>query len=103
MVVEEVVKSSRVSSATSRFRATLISFYLSRQECRSRSCEFIRFSPDEESLMLSQMMLDVTKGDSQRRLLELELEAVGIRLNTKAPDVVIRQKVSPLLCVSAQN
>ena len=42
------------------------------------------------------MMLDVTKGDSQRRLLELELEAVGIRLNTKAPDVIIRQKVSLL-------
>lgn len=39
------------------------------------------------------MMLDVTKGDSQRRLLELELEAIGIRLNQKQPDIVFKPKV----------
>ena len=47
------------------------------------------------------MMLDVTKGDSQRRLLELELEAVGIRLNTKAPDVIIRQKMAGGVTINA--
>jgi ribosome-interacting GTPase 1 len=30
--------------------------------------------------------VDATKSTEQRRLLEAELEAVGIRLNTKAPD-----------------
>jgi ribosome-interacting GTPase 1 len=30
--------------------------------------------------------VDATKSAEQRRLLEAELEAVGIRLNTKAPD-----------------
>jgi uncharacterized protein len=38
------------------------------------------------------MMLDATKSDEQRRLLELELDAVGIRLNKKRPDVVFKQK-----------
>ncbi len=30
--------------------------------------------------------MDATKSEKQRKLLETELEAVGIRLNTKAPD-----------------
>lgn len=42
------------------------------------------------------MMLDVTKGDRQRRLLEIELEAVGIRLNCSRPDIVFKQKVRGL-------
>jgi ribosome-interacting GTPase 1 len=32
------------------------------------------------------MMLDATKSTEQRRLLELELDAVGIRLNKTKPD-----------------
>lgn len=32
------------------------------------------------------MMLDATKSLDQRRLLETELEAVGIRINKKKPD-----------------
>lgn len=32
------------------------------------------------------MMLDATKHTEQRRLLELELDAVGIRLNKSKPD-----------------
>ncbi|KAJ9124323.1 Developmentally-regulated GTP-binding protein 2 [Naganishia vaughanmartiniae] len=40
------------------------------------------------------IMMDATKSNEQRRLLETELEAVGIRLNTKAPDVVFRQKAA---------
>jgi ribosome-interacting GTPase 1 len=34
----------------------------------------------------SLLAVDATKSNEQRRLLETELEAVGIRLNTKAPD-----------------
>lgn len=33
------------------------------------------------------------RGDTQRRMLEIELEAVGIRLNRTKPDIVFRQKV----------
>jgi len=32
------------------------------------------------------MMLDATKSEEQRRLLEIELDAVGIRLNKTKPD-----------------
>ena len=43
------------------------------------------------------MMLDASKGDIQRRLLEKELESVGIRLNKKPPNIYF--KVSTLgLC-----
>lgn len=38
------------------------------------------------------MMLDATKGDEQRRLLERELEAVGIRLNKRRPNVYFKIK-----------
>lgn len=37
-------------------------------------------------------MLDATKSQEQRRLLEIELDAVGIRLNGRRPDVVIKQR-----------
>jgi small GTP-binding protein len=40
------------------------------------------------------IMLDVTKGDQQRRLLEIELEAIGIRLNQTRPDVTIKYKTA---------
>ena len=35
-------------------------------------------------------MLDATKGDVQRALLEKELEAVGIRLNRKKPNIYFK-------------
>lgn len=38
------------------------------------------------------IMLDATKSEEQRRLLEIELDAVGIRLNKTRPDVVFRRK-----------
>ncbi|TIB80094.1 developmentally regulated GTP-binding protein [Wallemia mellicola] len=38
------------------------------------------------------MVLDATKSLEQRTLLEYELEAVGIRLNKKKPDVQIKRK-----------
>jgi uncharacterized protein len=40
------------------------------------------------------MMLDATKSEEQRRLLEIELDAVGIRLNKKKPDVVFKRKTT---------
>jgi len=39
-------------------------------------------------------MLDATKSEEQRRLLEIELDAVGIRLNRKKPDVVFKRKTT---------
>lgn len=38
------------------------------------------------------MMLDATKGDIQRELLEKELEAVGIRLNKPKPNIYFKVK-----------
>jgi ribosome-interacting GTPase 1 len=40
------------------------------------------------------IMLDATKSDDQRRLLEYELDAVGIRLNKTKPDVVFKKKTT---------
>ena len=40
------------------------------------------------------MMLDATKSTEQRRLLEIELDAVGIRLNKRKPDVVVKRKTT---------
>lgn len=39
-------------------------------------------------------MLDATKPDEQRRLLEIELDAVGIRLNKQKPDVVFKKRTT---------
>ncbi|CAF1294693.1 unnamed protein product [Adineta ricciae] len=38
------------------------------------------------------MMLDATKGDRQREILEEELESVGIRLNRRKPDIYFKPK-----------
>jgi len=40
------------------------------------------------------IMLDATKSDEQRRLLEHELDAVGIRLNKRKPDIVFKKKTT---------
>ena len=40
------------------------------------------------------IMLDATKSEEQRRLLEIELDAVGIRLNKNKPDVVFKRKTT---------
>ena len=39
-------------------------------------------------------MLDATKPEEQRRLLEIELDAVGIRLNKRKPDVVFKRRTT---------
>ncbi len=36
------------------------------------------------------MMLDASKGEIQKRLLEKELEAVGIRMNKKPPNIYFK-------------
>lgn len=40
------------------------------------------------------IMLDATKSDEQRKLLEYELDAVGIRLNKSKPDIVFKKKTT---------
>ncbi|KAL1406073.1 Ribosome-interacting GTPase 2 [Vanrija albida] len=40
------------------------------------------------------IMIDATKSDEQKAMLDAELEAVGIRLNTSPPDVVFKQKTA---------
>ena len=47
------------------------------------------------------MMLDATKSEHQRRLLETELEAVGIRLNKKPPNIYFKKKKAGGLTVNA--
>jgi ribosome-interacting GTPase 1 len=39
-------------------------------------------------------MLDATKSEEQRRLLEIDLDAVGIRLNKRKPDVVFKRRTT---------
>ncbi|WVQ93331.1 hypothetical protein IAU59_000399 [Kwoniella sp. CBS 9459] len=40
------------------------------------------------------LMIDATKSAEQKKMLEIELEAVGIRLNTRPPDVVFKPKAA---------
>ncbi|CED84984.1 developmentally regulated gtp-binding protein [Phaffia rhodozyma] len=47
------------------------------------------------------MLLDATKIIEQRALLELELEAVGIRLNKKKPDIVFKNKTAGGITINA--
>jgi small GTP-binding protein len=47
------------------------------------------------------MMLDATKGAQQKDLLEAELEAVGIRLNRRAPDISVQVKAAGGICISS--
>lgn len=39
-------------------------------------------------------MIDATKSAEQKKMLEIELDAVGIRLNARPPDVVFKQKTA---------
>lgn len=45
------------------------------------------------------VMLDATKSDEQKRLLEIELDAVGIRLNKKKPDVIFKKRTTGGVCL----
>ena len=49
------------------------------------------------------IMLDATKSEEQRRLLEIELDAVGIRLNQQKPDVVFKRKTTGGVCSSLKS
>lgn len=44
--------------------------------------------------------VDATKSAEQKRLLEIELDAVGIRLNARRPDVVFKQKTAGGVCAA---
>ena len=43
------------------------------------------------------MMLDPTKATEQKKILEGELEAVGVRINQSRPDLVFKQKTGGTL------
>lgn len=43
---------------------------------------------------LNRVPVDATKSAEQKALLEIELEAVGIRLNRRPPDVIFKQKTA---------
>lgn len=47
------------------------------------------------------MMLDATKGEIQRQLLESELEAVGIRLNKRKPGIYYKQRKTGGLTINS--
>lgn len=47
------------------------------------------------------MMLDATKGDYQKRLLENEIESVGLRLNKKKPDIYFKKKTGGGMKINA--
>lgn len=47
------------------------------------------------------MMLDATKSEVQRRLLEEELEAVGIRLNKRKPNIYYKQRKTGGLAINS--
>ena len=55
--------------------------------------------PAAKTADLILIMLDATKSEEQKRLLEIELDAVGIRLNTTKPDVVFKKKTTGGVCV----
>ena len=43
------------------------------------------------------MMLDPTKATEQKKIIEGELEAVGVRINQSRPDLVFKQKTGGTL------
>lgn len=49
------------------------------------------------------IMLDATKSEEQRHLLEVELDAVGIRLNKNKPDVVFKRRTTGGVSTSSQS
>ena len=54
----------------------------------------IRHSPAAKTADLIVVVLDATKSEEQKRLLEIELDAIGIRLNKSKPDVVFKKKTT---------
>jgi ribosome-interacting GTPase 1 len=46
------------------------------------------------------MMLDATKGDTQRALLEKELHEVGLRLNGSPPDITYKVRPAAISTIT---
>ena len=62
-----------------------------------------KYEHDEEAAKTADLiliMLDATKSEEHRRLLEFELDAVGIRLNKTKPDIVFKRKTTGGVCSS---
>jgi ribosome-interacting GTPase 1 len=57
--------------------------------CAGRGRQVIAVARTADVVM---MMLDATKGEVQQKLLEAELEAVGIRLNKRKPNIYFKVK-----------
>ena len=51
-------------------------------------------TPAAKTADLILIMLDATKSEEQRRLLEFELDTVGIRLNKNKRDVVFKKRTT---------
>ena len=50
--------------------------------------------PAAKTADLILIMLDATKSEEHRRLLEIALDAVGIRLNKTKPDIIFKKKTT---------
>ena len=59
---------------------------------------YVSGNPAAKTADLILIMLDATKSEEQRRLLEFELDAVGIRLNKNKPDVVFKKRTTGGVC-----
>jgi len=65
---------------------------------RGRGRQVVAVAKTSDLILL---VLDATKSVEQRRLLEAELDAVGIRLNKSKPDVVFKQKSAGGITINA--
>ncbi|KAJ3749985.1 developmentally regulated GTP-binding protein [Lentinula detonsa] len=73
------------------FRADIISTCFMNISGRGRGRQVVSTAKTADVILI---MLDATKSDEQRRLLEHELDAVGIRLNKSKPDVVFKKRTT---------
>ncbi|KAF7367266.1 p-loop containing nucleoside triphosphate hydrolase protein [Mycena sanguinolenta] len=82
-----VQRSSNSTAGSSRYRRRC----KSRLACRGRGRQVVSTAKTADLILI---MLDATKSEEHRRLLEIELDAVGIRLNKRKPDVVFKRRTT---------
>ncbi|KAI0639095.1 P-loop containing nucleoside triphosphate hydrolase protein [Trametes polyzona] len=85
---------SRRCSASARTHSPSPPRTSSRRSPQFPGCWSTKVVATAKTADLILIMLDATKSEEQRRLLEIELDAVGIRLNKKRPDVVFKRKTT---------